>query len=125
MFVIQAIKIALRGLRVNKMRSSLTMLGIIIGVAAVITMLAVGEGARTSLANSVASLGTNLILVLPGSTTSGGARMGTGNTSTLVVDDWDRWWIGTPETMPARGKISRISMDFASHSGLKYMSLSA
>jgi putative ABC transport system permease protein len=86
-FVLQAIKIALRGLRVNKMRSGLTMLGIIIGVAAVITMLAVGEGARVSLANSVASLGTNLILILPGSTTSGGARMGTGNTSTLVPDD--------------------------------------
>lgn len=89
MFVLPAIRIALRGLRVNKMRSGLTMLGIIIGVAAVITMLAVGEGARASLAKSVSSLGTNLIMVLPGSTTTGGVRMGTGNTSTLVAGDVD------------------------------------
>lgn len=87
MYVLPAIRIALRGLRVNKMRSGLTMLGIIIGVGAVITMLAVGEGARVSLAKSISSLGTNLILVLPGSTTSGGARMGAGNVSTLIWPD--------------------------------------
>jgi len=87
MYILPAVKIALRGLRVNKMRSGLTMLGIIIGVAAVITMLAVGEGASSSLAKSIASVGSNMILVIPGSTTSGGARMGTGNTSTLVPAD--------------------------------------
>jgi len=89
MFVLPAIRIALRGLRVNKMRSGLTMLGIIIGVSAVITMLAVGEGARTSLADSIKSLGSNLILIVPGSTTSGGVRMGSGNTTTLVRGDAD------------------------------------
>ncbi|MGC2424079.1 MAG: ABC transporter permease [Nitrospirota bacterium] len=87
MFILPTLKIAFRGLRVNKMRSALTMLGIIIGVAAVITMLAVGEGAKESLAQSIASLGSNMILVIPGSTTSGGARMGTGNTTTLVPED--------------------------------------
>ena len=87
MYVLPAVRIALRGLRVNKMRSALTMLGIIIGVAAVITMLSVGEGARASLAKSIASLGSNMILVIPGSTTSGGARMGAGNTNTLVEGD--------------------------------------
>jgi putative ABC transport system permease protein len=87
MFILPTLKIAFRGLRVNKMRSVLTMLGIIIGVAAVITMLAVGEGAKESLAQSIASLGSNMILVIPGSTTSGGARMGTGNTTTLVPED--------------------------------------
>ncbi len=87
MFILPTVKIAFRGLRVNKMRSGLTMLGIIIGVAAVITMLAVGEGARESLAKSIASLGSNLILVIPGSTTSSGARMGTGNINTLVPSD--------------------------------------
>ena len=87
MFILPTLKIAFRGLRVNKMRSALTMLGIIIGVAAVITMLAVGEGAKQSLAQSIASLGSNMILVIPGSTTSGGARMGTGNTTTLVPED--------------------------------------
>ena len=87
MYKAPAITIALRGLRVNKMRSALTMLGIIIGVAAVITMLAVGEGARVSLAKSIASLGSNMILVVPGSTTSGGARMGSGNVNTFVYED--------------------------------------
>jgi putative ABC transport system permease protein len=87
MYVLPAVRIALRGLRVNKMRSALTMLGIIIGVGAVITMLAVGEGARVSLAKSISSIGTNLIMVLPGSITSGGARMGAGNVSTLVWPD--------------------------------------
>src|SRR5574342_276765 len=87
MYLLPAVKIALRGLRVNKMRSGLTMLGIIIGVAAVITMLAVGEGARASLAKSIASLGSDLILVLPGSQTSAGVRLGTGNVSTLVPED--------------------------------------
>ncbi len=87
MFVLPAVRIALRSLRVNKMRSGLTMLGIIIGVAAVITMLAVGEGARVSLAKAIESLGSNLILVVPGSTTSGGARMGSGGVTTLVPED--------------------------------------
>lgn len=87
MVVIPAVRIALRSLRVNKMRSGLTMLGIIIGVAAVITMLAVGEGARASLAKAIQSLGSNLILVVPGSTTSGGARMGSGGVMTLVPED--------------------------------------
>lgn len=87
MYILPTVRIALRGLRVNKMRSALTMLGIIIGVAAVITMLAVGEGAKTSLAKSIASLGSNMILVIPGSTTAGGARSGSGNTSTLIPED--------------------------------------
>ena len=88
MFIIPAIRIALRGLRVNKMRSALTMLGIIIGVAAVITMLAVGQGAKASLAKSIASVGSNMIMVIPGSMTSGGARMGSNNTTTLVASDY-------------------------------------
>ncbi|MBI5695775.1 MAG: ABC transporter permease [Nitrospirae bacterium] len=87
MYILPTVRIALRALRVNKMRSGLTMLGIIIGVAAVITMLAVGEGARASLAKSIQSLGSNLVLILPGSSTSGGARLGSGNVDTLVIDD--------------------------------------
>jgi len=69
------VKISLRALWVNKMRSSLTMLGIIIGVAAVIAMLAVGTGASRKIAQQVASVGSNLIIVVPGSTTQGGLRM--------------------------------------------------
>ena len=83
------IKISLRSLRVNKMRSGLTMLGIIIGVGAVITMLAVGAGARERIAAQISSMGSNLLIILPGSTTSGGVRMGGGTQPTLSMGDAD------------------------------------
>jgi len=82
-----AMRIALRALRVNKMRSALTMLGIIIGVAAVIAMVAVGSGAQQRIKEQIASIGSNLIIVLSGSITSSGIRMGTGNAQTLTEDD--------------------------------------
>ncbi len=82
-------KISLRALRVNKMRSALTMLGIIIGVGAVITMLAVGTGASQRISEQISSVGSNLLIVLPGSSTSGGIRMGSGSQSTLTKDDAD------------------------------------
>jgi putative ABC transport system permease protein len=81
------IRIALRALRVNKMRSILTMLGIIIGVGAVITMIAIGSGAQAQIEEQIKALGTNLIIVLPGSVTSGGVRMGSGSRSSLTEDD--------------------------------------
>ena len=81
------LKISLRALRVNKMRSALTMLGIIIGVGAVITMLAVGTGASERISEQMASIGSNLLIVMPGSSTSGGIRMGSGTQSTLTQDD--------------------------------------
>ena len=83
------IKISVRALRVNKMRSVLTMLGIIIGVGAVIAMLAVGTGASERISQQIASIGSNLIIILPGSTTSGGLRMGMGSQPTLTKDDAD------------------------------------
>jgi len=81
------VKISLRALRVNKMRSALTMLGIIIGVGAVITMLAVGAGARRKIDEQIASMGSNLLIILPGATTSGGVRMGAGTQPTLSMGD--------------------------------------
>jgi putative ABC transport system permease protein len=84
---LQAIRIALRSLRVNKLRSALTMLGIIIGVGAVITMVAVGAGAQARVAEQIQSLGSNLIIVLSGSVTAGGLRMGTGSQLTITEDD--------------------------------------
>lgn len=84
---IQTLKIAFRALRTNKMRSFLTMLGIIIGIAAVIAMMAVGSGASYVISQQIASIGSNIILVLPGSTTSGGLRTGSGGAHTLVTDD--------------------------------------
>ena len=79
--------IALRALMVNKMRSALTMLGIIIGVSAVIAMIAVGSGAKARIAEQIASMGSNLLIVLSGSSTSGGIRFGTGTVPTLTADD--------------------------------------
>ena len=84
---LQTLKIALRALRTNKMRSFLTMLGIIIGISAVIAMMAVGSGARHVISQQIASIGSNIILVIPGSTTSGGLRTGTGGAQTLTSDD--------------------------------------
>jgi putative ABC transport system permease protein len=85
--VTASIRIALTALRVNKMRSALTMLGIIIGVAAVIAMVAVGSGAQARIKEQIASIGSNLIIVLSGSVTSAGLRMGTGNAQTLSEED--------------------------------------
>jgi len=82
-----SMQIALGALQANKMRSVLTMLGIIIGVAAVITMIALGSGARAKVAEQIASIGTNSLIVLPGSTTSGGLRMGSGSVTTLTYED--------------------------------------
>jgi putative ABC transport system permease protein len=83
----QSLKIALRALRVNKMRSFLTMLGIIIGIAAVIAMVAIGSGASKVISEQIASIGSNILLVISGSTTSGGLRAGAGSTPTLTFDD--------------------------------------
>ncbi|MGE5894140.1 MAG: ABC transporter permease [bacterium] len=81
------IKIAFRALWVNKMRSSLTMLGIIIGVGAVIAMIAVGTGASRQIAAQISSMGSNLLIILPGATTAGGVRMGAGTQPTLTMGD--------------------------------------
>ncbi len=86
-FASMTIRAATRALRRNKMRAVLTMLGIFIGVAAVVAMVAVGEGARTSVEEKIRSLGTNLVIVLPGTTTSGGVRAGSGSNSRLTVQD--------------------------------------
>ncbi len=82
-----SIRIALRALRVNKLRSTLTMLGIIIGVAAVIVMISIGSGAQARVEEQIKALGSNLIMLLPGSVTAGGVRMGSGTRNTLTEDD--------------------------------------
>ncbi len=87
MSVWQSVRIAARALRVNKLRSALTMLGIIIGVSAVIAMVGVGAGAQARVAEQIQSLGSNLIIVLSGSVTSGGLRLGMGSQLTISEDD--------------------------------------
>jgi putative ABC transport system permease protein len=83
----QALRIALRSLRVNKMRTALTMLGIMIGVGAVIAMVSVGSGAQARVAEQIQSLGSNLIIVLPGSRNAAGLRLGQGSQVTITEDD--------------------------------------
>ena len=87
MNVWESVRIALRALRVNKLRSALTMLGIIIGVGAVIAMVGVGAGAQESVTERIESLGSNLIVATSGSVTSSGVRLGQGTQYTLTEDD--------------------------------------
>ena len=83
----ESVAIALEGLRANKMRSLLTMLGIIIGVGAVIAMVSIGMGVRDKVEKSIAGLGSNLLIVMPGSTAPSGVRVAAGSTSTLTYMD--------------------------------------
>jgi len=85
--ILASVRIALRALRVNRLRSALTMLGIIIGVAAVIAMVAVGSGATARITEQIQSIGSNLIIILSGSVTSGGIRLGHGAAMTLSEED--------------------------------------
>lgn len=83
----ESVIIAFEGLRANKMRSILTMLGIIIGVGAVIAMVSLGMGVRQKVQNSIASLGSNLLIVVPGATSPTGVRMAAGSSTTLTAKD--------------------------------------
>src|ERR1035441_179122 len=78
---------ALRSLGRNKMRTGLTMLGIVIGVSAVITTVALGNGAGGQMQGTVAALGSNMLMVFPGSMNRGGLRVGAGQTKTLISSD--------------------------------------
>jgi putative ABC transport system permease protein len=85
--IISTFRIALRSLWVNKMRSFLTMLGIIIGVSAVIVMMAIGTAARNKISEQISSIGSNLLWVVSGSYSQGGIRLGVGSQSTLTLND--------------------------------------
>jgi putative ABC transport system permease protein len=87
MSLLMTLRIALKALNRNKMRTVLTMLGMIIGVGAVITMVALGTGARTTIEERVKSAGTNMIMVNAGNFSSGGVRMGQGNSTTMTPED--------------------------------------
>src|SRR2546430_4928000 len=87
MSFIMILRIAVKALNRNKMRTALTVLGMMIGVAAVITMVALGTGAQTSIESQIQSAGTNMIMVSAGNFQQGGVRQGQGNASTLTPDD--------------------------------------
>ncbi|MEK6595655.1 MAG: ABC transporter permease, partial [Pseudomonadota bacterium] len=78
---------ALRALRQNRLRTGLTMLGMIIGVAAVVLMLSIGQGAQTKINQSIAAMGSHLFIVVPGATSSGGFSFGSGTIKTLTIND--------------------------------------
>ncbi|HSE05990.1 MAG TPA: ABC transporter permease [Methylomirabilota bacterium] len=81
------VQMATAALRTNRLRTALTALGVIIGVAAVVTMMAIGAGAQARVAQQIQSLGSNLIIVLSGSITAGGVRLGSGSQPTITEDD--------------------------------------
>ena len=87
MSILMTLVIALKALNRNKMRTILTMLGMIIGVGAVITMVALGRGAQSTIEEQVKAAGTNMININAGNFSQGGVRQGQGNASTLVPDD--------------------------------------
>src|SRR5437762_13156913 len=78
---------ALRALRRNVLRSALTMLGVIIGVAAVVTMVSIGRGANAAVQQEIQSLGNNLVMIIPGATTVSGVHTGSGSAASLTVAD--------------------------------------
>jgi putative ABC transport system permease protein len=87
MNLLTAVRIAMRSIARNPLRSFLTVLGIVIGVAAVIAMLAVGKGAKDAIKAQIAALGTNVVMVIPGAFTQGGVRQEAGTASRLTEDD--------------------------------------
>jgi putative ABC transport system permease protein len=104
-----AVRSAVRALATNWLRSLLTMLGIIIGVAAVITMIAIGGGAQARVEEQMRSLGTNILLVLPGATTSGGVRLGAQTTQTLTEEDARAVALDVPEVQAAAASLRTTS----------------
>src|ERR1700733_16095078 len=86
---LRTVKTATIALRRNVMRSMLTCLGIIIGVAAVIAMMEIGHGSSTAIQKSIASMGANTTLIMPGTAASGGISWGSGSSMTLTPEDCD------------------------------------
>src|SRR6187200_2520871 len=87
MTLVESVRIAARSLAANKLRSSLTMLGIVIGVGAVIALVSIGRGAQQSITSQIQSMGSNLLFVSPGATNEGGVRSAQGAAQTLTLPD--------------------------------------
>src|ERR687886_1536393 len=84
-----SVRVAMRALGANKLRTTLTMLGIIIGVSAVIALMSIGRGAQAQVTSQIQNLGTNLLFIRPGSTRDQGVRSTAGNAATLTLEDAD------------------------------------
>src|SRR6266516_1405639 len=100
----QAVRVALGSLMANKLRSILTMLGMVIGVGAVITLMSIGQGAQAAVQQQFNSLGTNLVFIDPGTTNSGGVRTQAGSVQTLTYDDAKA--LGESDNVPSAALIA-------------------
>src|SRR5947199_4153884 len=89
MNLVAILRVAVRALGRNKLRSALTMLGIIIGVGAVIAMVSIGQGAQKMVLDQISGMGSNMLTVMPGNMMTGGASMGAGASNTLTSEDVD------------------------------------
>ena len=119
MSFIECVRISFRSIRANGLRSVLTMLGIIIGVAAVIAMVAIGEGTSTSVASQINGLGSNLLIVTPGQATQGRVSLGAGSLNTLTMADAETLMqkesiSGVAPSVNARGQIVWGSNNYSS-----------
>src|SRR5690349_9130317 len=99
MNVTESIRVALRALGANKLRASLTMLGMIIGVGAVIALMSIGKGVQASVTSQIKGLGTNLLFISPGATQQGGVRTQAGSAPTLTSEDGDAILQSVPEVI--------------------------
>jgi len=112
----ESIRVALDGLAANKVRSGLTMLGVIIGVSAVIAMIAIGQGARQRTMNFIQSMGTNVLMVISGQGRMGMIRAGMGSAQTLTYDDA----LAIKESCPA---VVRVSAELRMQAQVKYRNM--
>jgi putative ABC transport system permease protein len=111
MDIVEGVTVAVDAIRAHKLRSFLTMLGIIVGVSAVIAMISLGEGAKRQVEESITSLGTNLLYVKPGSSRRGAVRLGSGTAPTLSMDDAEAIHIECPSVVgvaPHAGRTTQV-----------------
>jgi putative ABC transport system permease protein len=108
MSILECIRIALRSLAANKMRSGLTMLGIIIGVMSVIVMLSIGQGAQAAITAQITSIGTNLLFIRPGAPQQAGVRQAEGSGATLTMEDGDAL-VGLPDVIAVAPEVDSFS----------------
>src|ERR1051326_7102104 len=101
---VETIRTALEALWANKLRSVLTMLGIVIGVGSVIALMSIRRGAQAAIAKNIKSLGANLITITPGAQSQGGVSLGNGSAPTLTADDANA--IADPNNVPAVAEVS-------------------
>ena len=92
----QTLRVAVKGLGHNRLRSALTMLGVVIGVTAVVSLLSIGRGSKSAITSQIESMGTNLLYVSPGAVSDNGVKQAYGSATTLTLEDADAIAAGAP-----------------------------